>query len=144
MPFGQPDGGFHRSGLKTSINDHHLGVLKKAAILVEIAAGDVLHYADVVKSNRKRTVLVQDGYVRTGAIVAGDKHVVNIGSGIGRLGDELNEGICYGIGRGFARWQRSVCIGVHNMQATSAQYIVDRISGMAREIGLEVGGWWSG
>jgi hypothetical protein len=42
-------------------------------------------------------------------------------------------------GRGFARWQRSVCIGVHNLKADAAQYIVDRISSLALEVGLEPG-----
>src|SRR3954447_13195055 len=31
-------------------------------------------------------------------------------------------------GRGYARWERSVCVGVHNLESTAAQYIVDRIS----------------
>jgi hypothetical protein len=42
-------------------------------------------------------------------------------------------------GRGYARWQRHVCIGVHNLQSDAAQYIVDHISGVAGEIGLEPG-----
>jgi hypothetical protein len=41
--------------------------------------------------------------------------------------------------RGYARWQRSVCIGVHNLETTAAQYIVDRISSLALELGLEPG-----
>jgi hypothetical protein len=41
--------------------------------------------------------------------------------------------------RGYARWQRSVCIGVHNLQHTPAQYIVDRISSLAKDEGLEAG-----
>jgi hypothetical protein len=36
--------------------------------------------------------------------------------------------------RGYARWQRSVCIGVHNLETTAAQYIVDRISSLALEL----------
>jgi hypothetical protein len=42
-------------------------------------------------------------------------------------------------GRGYARWHRSVCVGVHNLQQTPAQYIVDRISLLAVEVGLEPG-----
>ena len=42
-------------------------------------------------------------------------------------------------GRGFARWHRRVCVGVHNLETTAAQYIVDRISGLALEVGLEPG-----
>jgi hypothetical protein len=42
-------------------------------------------------------------------------------------------------GRGFARWQRRVCVSVHNLQSDAAQYIVDRISALALELGLEPG-----
>lgn len=42
-------------------------------------------------------------------------------------------------GRGYARWDRSVCVGVHNLQTTAAQYIVDRISQAALDVGLEPG-----
>jgi len=41
--------------------------------------------------------------------------------------------------RGFARWQRGVCVGVHNLEATGAQYIVDRISSLALDMGLTPG-----
>ncbi len=42
-------------------------------------------------------------------------------------------------GRGFARWQGSVCVGVHNLERTAAQYLVDRISRLVVEVGLEPG-----
>src|SRR5262245_18445075 len=42
-------------------------------------------------------------------------------------------------GRGFARWYRTVCVGVHNLEPSSAQYVVDRISKLALEVGLEPG-----
>jgi hypothetical protein len=42
-------------------------------------------------------------------------------------------------GRGYARWNRSVCVGVHNLESTAAQYIVDRISLLVNEVGLEPG-----
>jgi hypothetical protein len=42
-------------------------------------------------------------------------------------------------GRGYARWNRFVCVGVHNLQADAAQYIVDRISKEAVDLGLEPG-----
>lgn len=42
-------------------------------------------------------------------------------------------------GGGYARWHDSVCIGVHNLDRTAAQYIVDRISMLATEVGLEPG-----
>jgi hypothetical protein len=42
-------------------------------------------------------------------------------------------------GRGYARWHGSVCVGVHNLQKDAAQYIVDRISQAALDVGLEPG-----
>jgi hypothetical protein len=41
--------------------------------------------------------------------------------------------------RGYARWRRSVCIGVHNLENAAAQYVVDRISAVALDVGLEPG-----
>lgn len=42
-------------------------------------------------------------------------------------------------GRGFARWHRGVCIGIDNLERNTAQYLVDRISRLAVEVGLEPG-----
>jgi hypothetical protein len=42
-------------------------------------------------------------------------------------------------GRGFARWHRRVCVGVHNLESSAAQYVVDRISKVALDVGLEPG-----
>lgn len=42
-------------------------------------------------------------------------------------------------GRGYARWQNRVCVGVHNLAKDPAQYLVDRISLLAAEVGLEPG-----
>lgn len=41
--------------------------------------------------------------------------------------------------RGAARWNDPVCIGVVNLRADVAQYIVDRASDVARELGLTAG-----
>lgn len=41
--------------------------------------------------------------------------------------------------RGPARWNGPVCIGVVNLRADVAQYIVDRTSDVARELGLNAG-----
>lgn len=41
--------------------------------------------------------------------------------------------------RGYARWHRRVCVGVHNLENSAAQYVVDRISGLALDVGLEPG-----
>jgi hypothetical protein len=43
-------------------------------------------------------------------------------------------------GRGYARWDREVCIGVHNLESTAAQYVIDRISMLALDVGLTPGG----
>ncbi|HET8699786.1 MAG TPA: hypothetical protein VFO94_20040 [Gammaproteobacteria bacterium] len=42
-------------------------------------------------------------------------------------------------GRGFARWQGRVCVSVTNLQHDAAQYLVDHISHVAAEVGLEPG-----
>jgi hypothetical protein len=42
-------------------------------------------------------------------------------------------------GRGLARWNGRVCIGVHNLEQTAAQYLVDRISKLALDVGLTPG-----
>ena len=55
---------------------------------------------------------------------------------IGKFIDEIS---AVPMGRGLARWDRSVCIGVHNLERTAAQYIVDRISSLALEVGLKPG-----
>ncbi|NBW14023.1 MAG: hypothetical protein EBR82_39095 [Caulobacteraceae bacterium] len=41
--------------------------------------------------------------------------------------------------RGLARWRNGICAGVANLQPETAQYIVDRISEVTREVGLEAG-----
>ena len=42
-------------------------------------------------------------------------------------------------GRGYARWHRRVCISVTNLERSSAQYVVDRISRLAVDVGLTPG-----
>lgn len=41
--------------------------------------------------------------------------------------------------RGIARWEKDVCIGVANLRGAAAQYIVDRMSAVALDIGLTPG-----
>lgn len=41
--------------------------------------------------------------------------------------------------RGLARWHDKVCVGVVNLPAAHAQYMADRISQVAAEVGLEPG-----
>jgi hypothetical protein len=42
-------------------------------------------------------------------------------------------------GQGYARWHRRVCVGVHNLERSAAQYIVDRVSRLAVDVGLTPG-----
>lgn len=41
--------------------------------------------------------------------------------------------------RGLARWHEPICVGVVNLRAERAQYIVDRVSDVARDLGVEAG-----
>lgn len=42
-------------------------------------------------------------------------------------------------GRGLARWRTGVCASVINLQNDAAQYLVDRVSDVARDVGLRAG-----
>ena len=42
--------------------------------------------------------------------------------------------------RGIARWADRLCVGVVNLRAEPAQYIVDRVSTVAEDLGLRTGG----
>lgn len=42
-------------------------------------------------------------------------------------------------GRGIARWDRSVCVGAVNLRREVAQYLVDRVSTVAEDQGLDAG-----
>lgn len=42
-------------------------------------------------------------------------------------------------GRGLARWEHDVCIGVANFRGETAQYLVDRISTVAQDLGIRAG-----
>jgi len=41
--------------------------------------------------------------------------------------------------RGLARWNRPICIGAVNLRADIGQYVIDRISDVARELEVEAG-----
>lgn len=41
--------------------------------------------------------------------------------------------------RGLARWNREVCVGVANMKGEAAQYLADRVSTVAEDLGLNPG-----
>ncbi len=42
-------------------------------------------------------------------------------------------------GRGLARWRNGLCAGVANLETDAAQYLVDRVSDVARDLGLRAG-----
>jgi hypothetical protein len=42
-------------------------------------------------------------------------------------------------GRGLARWDGEICVGVSNLQAETAQYLADRVSTVAGDLGLQPG-----
>lgn len=79
----------------------------------EPAAGPVAQLGDVVVEGRRLRFVVQNFVGEVAAPATGD--------------------------RGPARWNGPVCIGVVNLRAEVAQYIVDRASDVARELGLEAG-----
>lgn len=53
--------------------------------------------------------------------------------------DFVNDVAAPNPGRNLARWDRGVCIGAANFQAETAQYLVDRISTVADDLGLRSG-----
>jgi hypothetical protein len=53
--------------------------------------------------------------------------------------DFIGEVVATPPGRGFARWHGRVCVGVHNLESGAAQYIADRISSLALDVGLQPG-----
>ncbi len=53
--------------------------------------------------------------------------------------DFVNEVGAPARGRGLARWRDGVCVGVANLQPEVAQYIADRVSTVARDLGLRAG-----
>lgn len=56
-----------------------------------------------------------------------------------RARDFVDEVMAVPRGRGPARWDRRVCVGVANLQAPIARYLIDRISSVAMEVGLRAG-----
>jgi hypothetical protein len=42
-------------------------------------------------------------------------------------------------GRGLGRWDRTVCVGAANMNARYAQFMIDRVSSAALDLGLDIG-----
>jgi hypothetical protein len=78
---------------------------------------------------------------------AGIEEVIVRGQRLGDIEDNLRlyirdfigEVVATPPGRGFARWYRKVCVGVYNLETTAAQYVADRISRLALDVGLEPG-----
>jgi len=51
----------------------------------------------------------------------------------------VNEVAAPNRGRGLARWDTRICVGVANLQVETAQYLADRISTVAGDLGVETG-----
>jgi hypothetical protein len=51
----------------------------------------------------------------------------------------VNEVAAPNSGRGIARWDRTICVGVANLRGDAAHYIVDRVSTVAEDLGLKPG-----
>lgn len=56
------------------------------------------------------------------------------------IGDFVGEVAEPNRGRALARWDRQVCVGVANLKPEAAEYMADRISTVAEDIGLSAGG----
>ncbi len=107
-----------------------------ALTVVGLAAAVVLPAAQPV---------AQSAAVGTAVEGQAPDEVVVRGRRLGEIEDEqrsaahefIGEVVAPSVGRGFARWHRRVCIGVANVDKTAAQYVADRISALAVEVGLE-------
>jgi hypothetical protein len=51
----------------------------------------------------------------------------------------VGEVVAPSLGRGLARWNKRLCVGVSNVNRSAGQYIADRISRLAADVGLDVG-----
>lgn len=51
----------------------------------------------------------------------------------------IDEVVAAPTGRGPARWRDNICVGVANLKGEAAQYLADRVSEVAVDIGLEPG-----
>lgn len=56
-----------------------------------------------------------------------------------RAADFVRRAVAPARGRGLGRWQGRVCVGVINLRTEAARFIVDRVSHVASDLGLEVG-----
>lgn len=72
------------------------------------------------------------------AAPADDRIVVQGTRDLGDTASELVDGVeAQAIGRGHARWDQGVCIMVGNLPEAQAQYVIDRITAISLEAGLE-------
>lgn len=66
--------------------------------------------------------------------------VVVVGGALDRLAEEfVNSVAAPARRRGLARWDTEVCLGVVNFRAEAAHQLIDHISNVAREVGVELG-----
>tara|TARA_R110002167_G_scaffold21029_7_gene76564 strand:- start:1765 stop:2721 length:957 start_codon:yes stop_codon:yes gene_type:complete len=72
------------------------------------------------------------------AVTIGDVEIIARPQGA-MVREFVNEVAAPNRNRGIARWEKDVCIGVANLSGPAAQYIVDRMSAVALDIGLTPG-----
>jgi hypothetical protein len=83
---------------------------------------------------------VEDAPAVGDEVVVRGRRMSDIEDGLrAEIGEFIGEVSVTPAGRGLARWDRRVCIGVHNLAQTPAQYIVDRVSKLALDVGLTPG-----
>lgn len=89
----------------------------------------------------------QDALVQSAAVQEPQEEVIVRGQRMSEIEfdldmyiqDFLTEVVALPPGAGYARWRDRVCVGVHNLEVTASQYLVDRISRLARDVGLDFG-----
>jgi hypothetical protein len=84
------------------------------------------------------TDVVQQSPEDAAAVQIGDVEIIARPQGA-MVREFVNEVAAPNRNRGIARWEKDVCIGVANLRGAAAQYIVDRMSAVALEIGLTPG-----
>lgn len=73
-------------------------------------------------------------------VVVRGRRMSEIESGLRiEVGEFIQEVAAPTAGRGYARWYRRVCVSVSNIEPTTAQYLIDRISRLAVDVGLAPG-----
>lgn len=100
-------------------------MLNLAAVALLIAAGGANQAALQIPQNAPATQLED-------VVVEGR----NLREAVDSFVDEI---VAPPVGRGPARWNRQVCVGVVNLRRDAAQALADQVSSVAGRVGLEIG-----